>query len=315
MGRSVSYCRSLLDEYRSGWCNRCGCWQPLVGRLRGKIDERLARLDAALQHRGFVLQRFAEYELEAIVECWRAARTCLPLINSARPLDSGDGPEAEDTLTSAYSALSNGHNILIENIGRHEPFLPDAIVQTLDTLSQMLRFEMSNIRHHPHFQRHSVDRSSRAPEGICGDMQPIAAGEATNVRVARAGYYGISDRYSDTAMRRTPHSSASLATSLLRRSCARTLLSRVHRGWLDVAPQAPPAVCNGWAPRPAMTGDKPERECGHVHIRDLSRFEWSNFRSQDRDHDSLSASSRSVGSAMRLGFVLGKETHDRHQAR
>lgn len=124
----------------------------LVGRLRGKIDERLARLDAALQHRGFVLQRFAEYELEAIVECWRAARTCLPLINSARPLDSGDGPEAEDTLTSAYSALSNGHNILIENIGRHEPFLPDAIVQTLDTLSQVLRFEMSNIRHHPHFQ-------------------------------------------------------------------------------------------------------------------------------------------------------------------
>ena len=43
----------------------------------------------ALKQHSFLLQRFAEYELEGIVECWRAARACVPLINATRPIDSG----------------------------------------------------------------------------------------------------------------------------------------------------------------------------------------------------------------------------------
>ena len=34
-----------------------------VNRLRGNIETELKRLDAALKHRGYVLQRFAEYEM------------------------------------------------------------------------------------------------------------------------------------------------------------------------------------------------------------------------------------------------------------
>jgi hypothetical protein len=60
-----------------------------VDRLKGDIDARLQRLDSALKHRNFLLQRFAEYELEGIVECWRSARACVPLINATRPEDSG----------------------------------------------------------------------------------------------------------------------------------------------------------------------------------------------------------------------------------
>jgi len=35
---------------------------------KGEIDAKLQRLDAALQHRNYVLQRLAEFELEAITE-------------------------------------------------------------------------------------------------------------------------------------------------------------------------------------------------------------------------------------------------------
>jgi hypothetical protein len=35
----------------------------MVDRLKGDIDARLRRLDSALKHHNFLLQRFAEYEL------------------------------------------------------------------------------------------------------------------------------------------------------------------------------------------------------------------------------------------------------------
>jgi len=120
-----------------------------VQRLKGDIDAKLQRLDAALKHRGFVLQRFAEYELEGLVECWRAARACLPLINATRPDDSGTD---EAVLSSNYSMLGDAHNKLIEILGRHEPFLPDPIVENLDAMGQVVRMELSNIKHRPAFQ-------------------------------------------------------------------------------------------------------------------------------------------------------------------
>jgi hypothetical protein len=96
-----------------------------------------------------VLQRFAEFELEAVTECWRAARECLPLINATRPYDSGTD---EDVLQINTANLSNAHNKLIDAIGRHEIFLPAPIVETLDGIGRVIRMELSNIRHAEHFE-------------------------------------------------------------------------------------------------------------------------------------------------------------------
>lgn len=82
---------------------------------KGDIDARLQRLDAALKHRNYLLQRLAEYELEAITDCWRAARACLPVLNATRPLDSGTD---EAVLTANATNLSEAHNSLIDVIGR-----------------------------------------------------------------------------------------------------------------------------------------------------------------------------------------------------
>lgn len=116
---------------------------------KGDIDARLQRLDAALKHRNYLLQRLAEFELEAMTECWRAARACLPLINATRPLDSG----TDDVVLEAnFASLSEGHNKLIEVIGRHEMFLSKPVVDTLDAIARVVRLELSNIRHHKHFE-------------------------------------------------------------------------------------------------------------------------------------------------------------------
>lgn len=115
---------------------------------KGDIDAKLQRLDAALRHRNYVLQRFAEFELEAITECWRAARACLPWINATRPSDSGT---EEKVLQANYANLSDAHDKLIDAVGRHEVFLQAAIVETLDGLGHVIRMELSNIRHEEHF--------------------------------------------------------------------------------------------------------------------------------------------------------------------
>jgi hypothetical protein len=86
---------------------------------KGEIDSKLQRLDSALRHRNYLLQRLAEFELEAITGCWRAARACLPLINVTRPIDSGTD---EDDLRVNAANLSEGHHKLIEAIGRHDCF-------------------------------------------------------------------------------------------------------------------------------------------------------------------------------------------------
>ncbi len=116
---------------------------------KGEIDATLQRLDAALQHRNYVLQRLAEFELEALTECWRAARACLPLINATRPPDGGID---EDTLRLNFVNLSDGHNKLIEAIGRHEIVLSPSVIETLDAIGRVIRLELSHIRHHEHFR-------------------------------------------------------------------------------------------------------------------------------------------------------------------
>jgi hypothetical protein len=116
--------------------------QIWIDRLKGQLDERLRRLDSDLKQRNFLLQRFAEYELEGLVECWRAARACVPLINATRPLDSGTD---KDVLAKRTKALSDGHNALLATTIKHEPFLPVDIIATLDAISTTLRFELSQI--------------------------------------------------------------------------------------------------------------------------------------------------------------------------
>jgi hypothetical protein len=134
-GIVLGFSRFLGDKWLQAW--------------KGDINARLQRLDAALKHRNYLLQRLAEFELEAITECWRAARACLPLINATRPYDSGTD---EHVLLVHFANLSEGHNKLIEVIGQHEMFLSSALVDTLDAIGRVIRAELSNIRNDEHFK-------------------------------------------------------------------------------------------------------------------------------------------------------------------
>jgi hypothetical protein len=93
-----------------------------LAEQQGRIDAGLRRLDAALTHRSFLLQRFAEIELEGLRACWHAAQACHPLLNSTRVDDSGSDQEK---LKNRRSALVDAHNGLVNTIGLHEPFLPE----------------------------------------------------------------------------------------------------------------------------------------------------------------------------------------------
>ena len=134
-GIVLAFSRFLGDKWLQDW--------------KGDIDERLQRLDATLKHRNYLLQRLAEFELEAITESWRAARACLPLINATRPLDSGTD---EEVLRANFENLSEGHNKLIDVVGRHELFLSRPVVDTLDAIGRVIRLELSHLRHHEHFK-------------------------------------------------------------------------------------------------------------------------------------------------------------------
>ena len=123
--------------------------QIWMQRLKGDIDARLQRLDAALSHQNFLLQKFAELELSAIAECWPAARACLPRINATRPHDSGTD---EAVLAANAKELADAHNVLIEVTNRHEPFLRTPIVQLLEAIGRVVRLELSNIQHYEHFK-------------------------------------------------------------------------------------------------------------------------------------------------------------------
>lgn len=150
---------------------------------KAEIDAKLQRLDAALQHRNYLLQRLAEFELEAITECWRAARACLPLINSTRPFDSGTD---EAVLQVNFTNLSEGHNKLIEVLGRHEMFLSRPVVDTLDGIARVVRLELSNIRHHEHFKDRWWDDGERNREEfqrLCSSLLGQVRERAAELRV------------------------------------------------------------------------------------------------------------------------------------
>jgi len=75
-------------------------------------------------------------------------RACTPLINATRPINSSTD---EAVLREHLNQLVDGHNKLLEVSLRHEPFLPQSIVDTLHRSSEVLRLEISNINYHPHF--------------------------------------------------------------------------------------------------------------------------------------------------------------------
>lgn len=117
-------------------------------RYQGDIDRGLRRLDARLEHGNYLLQRFSEFELEAVVACWRAARKCVPLINATRPSDSGTNLTE---LNERYQALAAGHNDLLLAMGEHELFLSKELMGTLEIARRALALELSNITHHEKF--------------------------------------------------------------------------------------------------------------------------------------------------------------------
>lgn len=69
----------------------------------------------------------------------------------ARSFRHGSGTD-EATLQERFANLSEGHNKLIEAVGRHEMFLSKAVVDTLDAIGRVVRMELSNIRYYEHFK-------------------------------------------------------------------------------------------------------------------------------------------------------------------
>ena len=104
--------------------------EAFLTKLKGDVDASLQRHEHALGHRSFLMQRFAEMELEALRECWRTARACLPAINAPRAINGGTdlADLARDT-----EALRVAHNALLESLNKHEPFLGDDVVELLET--------------------------------------------------------------------------------------------------------------------------------------------------------------------------------------
>jgi hypothetical protein len=111
--------------------------------LRGQIDQGLARLDATLQHQTFLLQRFADIELQGMVACWSRAVHSMHLLNGIRPLDSGTD---RDALESRLAELTEAHNGLLSEYGKHDPFLHASVSQLLADITRLLRLELSQAR-------------------------------------------------------------------------------------------------------------------------------------------------------------------------
>lgn len=133
------------------WANRLAESQrheseASLAAQRGRIDEALARLDATLQHRNFLLQRFADIELQGVLACWKLARHSGVLVNDIRPVDSATDPDA---LNAKLVDLGEAHNKLLSTHGEYEPFLEESVRQILDDLLRLLRLELSQARRKP----------------------------------------------------------------------------------------------------------------------------------------------------------------------
>jgi hypothetical protein len=110
-----------------------------IERFKVDFEAKIKRLESRLEHGNFLLQRFAEYEFQALTECWRAAKACEPLLNAMRPDDADKA-----ALPANAKALSIAHDRLLRVTGRHAPFLPQVSSRALDSMTRILRLEISN---------------------------------------------------------------------------------------------------------------------------------------------------------------------------
>lgn len=74
-----------------------------------------------------------------------------------RPRDSGTD---EDVLQTNFAHLSEGHNKLIEVLGRHEIFLSPAVIDTLDGIGRVVRMELLRRRARGFLGRGGTRRAS-----------------------------------------------------------------------------------------------------------------------------------------------------------
>lgn len=118
-------------------------------KLRVEVEGGLRRLDAALGHRSFLLQRVAEMELEGLRDCWQKARACVPAVNGPRAMHSGS--DLAD-LNARTDQLRIAHNALMESLGQHEPFLPDKIAQLLEQVRRTASLELLQIQSRKPFE-------------------------------------------------------------------------------------------------------------------------------------------------------------------
>lgn len=114
--------------------------ETALAEMRGRLDQGLSRLNAALQHQNFVRQRLAEIELNGIHACWRAAANLQHLINGLRPVDCGTDREA---LQSRLNATTSAHNTLLALYGKYDPFLDAGVRTILAEVLRLARLEMS----------------------------------------------------------------------------------------------------------------------------------------------------------------------------
>lgn len=135
--------RLLADRLTSGYQRRT---DTMLAEMRGRVDEGLSRLSAALQHQNFVLQRLAEIELNGIHSCWRAAATSQHVMNGVRPHDCGTDPDA---LLGRIKRLRAGHDTLLTLIGKYDPFLNESVRTMLHEVARILRLEIGQSSHDP----------------------------------------------------------------------------------------------------------------------------------------------------------------------
>jgi hypothetical protein len=107
---------------------------------RARIDDGLARLDAALEHRNFLLQRLADLELQGLRECWQQTKQCHHHVNGLRPFDCGTD---NDALEARLNETRAAHNTLLTKLGEWEPFLLAEFVGPLREARRVIAIELS----------------------------------------------------------------------------------------------------------------------------------------------------------------------------
>jgi hypothetical protein len=111
-----------------------------LANQRARIDDGLARLDAALEHRNFLLQRLAGLERQGIRECWQQAKQCHYLVNGLRPVDCGTD---RDALSSRLNETRAAHNALLTKFSEWEPFLSPGFCELLRQVRRLVALELS----------------------------------------------------------------------------------------------------------------------------------------------------------------------------